>query len=274
MTSQQHEAQKVHAHALGLAEAQPVAVVQSVPGAHPVPLYAFSIKDPPYSEETSNTTTPKKRKSRHTHCSKKLTKLESEEDKEARLAPTSPEQPRHSTSKAVPPPQLDGPPSPESPIIRKELLLPNNNHVLGDAGEAEERIVVISSSEDSDARTREFSSKALRPRLSQQGWKIPQGPAKCLDYPSPPTTQSHEPARPARIQAMLAKALPAKTTHLHQNVQGICLEKPPHIFSVLYILCERDWTRTQPPVNLSQRASVKRRKGPEAQPPLGSDQTS
>lgn len=38
------------AQALGLAEAQPVAVVQSVPGAHPVPLYAFSIKGSSYSE--------------------------------------------------------------------------------------------------------------------------------------------------------------------------------------------------------------------------------
>lgn len=30
---------------LGLAEIHPVAVVQSVPGAHPVPMYAYSIKD-------------------------------------------------------------------------------------------------------------------------------------------------------------------------------------------------------------------------------------
>ncbi|XP_013215170.2 protein PML isoform X4 [Ictidomys tridecemlineatus] len=145
------EAQRVQAQALGLAEAQPVAVVQSVPGAHPVPLYAFSIKGSSYSEEVSNTTTPQKRKSCHTQCSRKVIKLESEEDKEARLASSSPEQARPSTSKAVSPPHSDGPPSPESPIIGKEVLLPNNNHVLGDTGEAEERIVVISSSEDSDA---------------------------------------------------------------------------------------------------------------------------
>ena len=34
------------AQALGLADTQPVAVVQSVPGAHPVPVYAYSIKEP------------------------------------------------------------------------------------------------------------------------------------------------------------------------------------------------------------------------------------
>ncbi|KAL4700862.1 hypothetical protein H8959_014866 [Pygathrix nigripes] len=41
---------KAQAQALGLAEAQPMAVVQSVPGAHPVPVYAFSIKGPSYGE--------------------------------------------------------------------------------------------------------------------------------------------------------------------------------------------------------------------------------
>uniref|UniRef100_A0A8D2D3L5 Protein PML n=1 Tax=Sciurus vulgaris TaxID=55149 RepID=A0A8D2D3L5_SCIVU len=143
------EAERVQAQAL--AEAQSVAVVQSVPGAHPVPLYAFSIKGSSCREEVSNTTTPQKRKSCHTQCSRKVIKLESEEENEARLAPSSPEQPRPSTSKAVSPPHLDGPPSPESPIIGKEVLLPNNNHVTGGTGEAEERIVVISSSEDSDA---------------------------------------------------------------------------------------------------------------------------
>uniref|UniRef100_A0A8D2JM18 Protein PML n=1 Tax=Sciurus vulgaris TaxID=55149 RepID=A0A8D2JM18_SCIVU len=86
--------------------------------------------------EVSNTTTPQKRKSCHTQCSRKVIKLESEEENEARLAPSSPEQPRPSTSKAVSPPHLDGPPSPESPIIGKEVLLPNNNHVTGGTGEA------------------------------------------------------------------------------------------------------------------------------------------
>lgn len=44
-TLQPEEPQMVQAQALGLAENQPVAVVQSVPGAHPVPMYAYSIKD-------------------------------------------------------------------------------------------------------------------------------------------------------------------------------------------------------------------------------------
>ncbi|XP_045387784.1 protein PML isoform X7 [Lemur catta] len=74
------------AQALGLAEAQPVAVVQSVPGAHPVPMYAFSIKDSSYREEVSNTATPQKRKSCQTQCPRKLIKMESEEEKDARGA--------------------------------------------------------------------------------------------------------------------------------------------------------------------------------------------
>lgn len=51
-TLQPEEAERVKAQAqtLGLAEAQPMAVVQSVPGAHPVPVYAFSIKGPSYGE--------------------------------------------------------------------------------------------------------------------------------------------------------------------------------------------------------------------------------
>ncbi|XP_008567887.1 PREDICTED: protein PML isoform X3 [Galeopterus variegatus] len=147
------EAQKAQAQAqaLGLAEAQPMAVVQSVPGAHPVPVYAFSIKGSSYGEEASNTTTPQKRKSCQTQCPRKIIKMESEEEKEARLARSSPEQPRPSTSKAVSPPPLDGPPSPESPTAENEVILPNSNHVTSNAEEAEERVVVISSSEDSDA---------------------------------------------------------------------------------------------------------------------------
>ncbi|XP_017720589.1 PREDICTED: protein PML isoform X4 [Rhinopithecus bieti] len=142
---------KAQAQALGLAEAQPMAVVQSVPGAHPVPVYAFSIKGPSYGEDVSNTTTAQKRKCSQTQCPRKVIKMESEEGKEARLARSSPEQPRPSTSKAVSPPHLDGPPNPRSPVIGSEVFLPNSNHVASGAGEAEERIVVISSSEDSDA---------------------------------------------------------------------------------------------------------------------------
>ncbi|XP_024896163.1 protein PML isoform X2 [Pteropus alecto] len=148
--------QMVQAQALGLAENQPVAVVQSVPGAHPVPMYAYSIKDSSCRKEVSNTATPQKRKSCQTECPRKVIKMESEEEKEARLARSSLEQP--STSRAVSPPHLDGPPSPESPTVGNEVLPLNSNHETGDSGEAvsEERIVVISSSEDSDAENSSF----------------------------------------------------------------------------------------------------------------------
>ncbi|XP_058398033.1 protein PML isoform X3 [Diceros bicornis minor] len=148
------EVQRAQAPAPGLAEAlaetQPVAVVQAVPGAHPVPVYAYSIKDPSDREEVSSAATPQKRKSCQTECPRKVIKMESEE-REARLARSSPEQPRPSTSRAVSPPHLDKPPSPKSPIVGNEVFLPNSNHTTSDPAEAEERIVVISSSEDSDA---------------------------------------------------------------------------------------------------------------------------
>lgn len=41
------------AQPVGLAECQPAAVVQSVPGAHPMPMYAYSIKDPSHREVSS-----------------------------------------------------------------------------------------------------------------------------------------------------------------------------------------------------------------------------
>ncbi|XP_061250860.1 protein PML isoform X4 [Bos javanicus] len=132
-------------------QASGLAVVQPVPGAHPVPVYAFSIQDPSLREEGTNTTTPQKRKACQTECPRKAVKMESEEGEESRLAWSSPEQPRPSTSRAVSPPHLDGPPSPKSPIIRDELSLPESNHQTGDPAETEERVVVISSSEDSDA---------------------------------------------------------------------------------------------------------------------------
>lgn len=146
------EVQRTQAQALDLSETQSMTVVQSVPGAHPVPVYAFSIKDPTYREEASQTTKPWKRKCCHTNCSRKIIKMESkEEENETKLATSSLEQPRPSTSKAVSPPHLDGPPSPENTILEKEILLPISNHVTSDTGETEEHIVVISSSEDSDA---------------------------------------------------------------------------------------------------------------------------
>ncbi|XP_036204422.1 protein PML isoform X1 [Myotis myotis] len=147
-------AQIAQVQALGLAEAQPVAVVQSVPGTHPVPMYAYSIKDPSCREEVSNTATPqKRRKSCQTECRRKVIKMESEEEKEARLSLSSPEQPRPSTSKAVSPLPVEGSQSPESHTAGNEEL---TNHETGDCGEAEERVVVISSSEDSDAENSSF----------------------------------------------------------------------------------------------------------------------
>ncbi|XP_037689378.1 protein PML isoform X4 [Choloepus didactylus] len=145
------EVQRAQVQTPGLDEVQPVPVVQPVPGAHPVPVYAFSIKASSFGEEVSNTAPPQKRKSCQTESPRKIVKVESEEEKEARLAQSSPEQPRPSTSKAVSPPHLDGPPSPGSPIVGNEGVPPNSNHVTGEPGVAEARVVVISSSEDSDA---------------------------------------------------------------------------------------------------------------------------
>ncbi|KAK1338570.1 hypothetical protein QTO34_019224 [Cnephaeus nilssonii] len=155
-------AQIAQVQALGLAEAQPVAVVQSVPGTHPVPMYAYSIKAPSCGEEVSNTATPqKRRKSCQTECRSKVIKMESEEEKEARLSLSSPEQPRPSTSKAVSPLPLEGSQSPESHTAGNEELLLNSNPETGDSGEAEERVVVISSSEDSDAENSVLYWKVL-----------------------------------------------------------------------------------------------------------------
>ncbi|XP_028630371.1 protein PML isoform X2 [Grammomys surdaster] len=148
---QPKEVQRAQAQALELSKTQPVAMVKSVPGAHPVPVYAFSMKEAPtYKEEASQTSSPMKRKCCHPDCSRKLIKMESTEENEDRWDTGSPEQPRPSTSKASPPHQ-DGTSRPESTVPEKENPLPINNHVTSNTGETEERIVVISSSEDSDA---------------------------------------------------------------------------------------------------------------------------
>ncbi|XP_022367982.1 protein PML isoform X4 [Enhydra lutris kenyoni] len=144
------EVQRALAQDSELAETQTMTLVQPVPGVHPVPVHAYSIKDS-CREEVCSTVPPQKRKSCQTECPRKAIKMESEEERETRLARSSPEQPRPSTSKAVSPPHLDGPSSPKGPTVGSEGFLPNNNHAAGDAGEAEERVVVISSSEDSDA---------------------------------------------------------------------------------------------------------------------------
>ncbi|XP_025774956.1 protein PML [Puma concolor] len=169
------EMQRAQAQAPGPAETPVVALVQSVPGVHPVPIHAYSIKDASCREEVCSPVTPQKRKSCQTECPRKAIKMESEEEKETRLARSSPEQPRPSTSKAVSPPHLDGPCSPESPIIGNEVFPPNSNHVTGESEEAEERVVVISSSEDSDAEN--SSSRELDDSSSESSDLQLEGPS-------------------------------------------------------------------------------------------------
>lgn len=160
---QPNEVQRAQVEALNMSKTQPVAMVQSVPGAHPVPVYAFSMKAPTYREEASQTIVSKKRKCCcHSDCSRKMVKMESTEEDEDRLTTSSPEQPRPSTSKAVSPPHLDGPSNPESPILEEETLLLTSNHVTSDTRETEERIVVISSSEDSDTENLGLQSTSRR----------------------------------------------------------------------------------------------------------------
>ncbi|XP_061036045.1 protein PML isoform X1 [Eubalaena glacialis] len=125
--------------------------------------------------EVSNTATPQKRKSCQTECPRKVIKMESEEEKESKLARSSPEQPRPSTSKAVSPPHLDRVPSPKSPVIGNETFLPESNHATSDPGEAEERVVVISSSEDSDAEN--SSSRELADSSSESSDLQLEGPS-------------------------------------------------------------------------------------------------
>ncbi|XP_045755676.2 protein PML isoform X1 [Mirounga angustirostris] len=169
------ETQRAQAQAPGLAETQTMSLVQPVPGVHPVPVHAYSIKDSSCREEVCNTVLPQKRKSCQTECPRKAIKMESEEERETRLARSSPEQPRPSTSKAVSPPHLDGPSSPESPIFGGEVFLPNSNHTAGNPGEAEERVVVISSSEDSDAEN--SSSRELDDSSSESSDLQLEGPS-------------------------------------------------------------------------------------------------
>ncbi|XP_045305071.1 protein PML isoform X1 [Leopardus geoffroyi] len=169
------EMQRARAQAPGPAETPVMALVQSVPGVHPVPIHAYSIKDASCREEVCSPVTPQKRKSCQTECPRKAIKMESEEEKETRLARSSPEQPRPSTSKAVSPPHLDGPCSPESPIIGNEVFLSNSNHATDEPGEAEERVVVISSSEDSDAEN--SSSRELDDSSSESSDLQLEGPS-------------------------------------------------------------------------------------------------
>ncbi|XP_073068273.1 protein PML isoform X7 [Manis javanica] len=173
------------------------------------PEAASTSSDPTDSDlEVSDTVIPQKRKSCQTEGPRKAIKMESEDEKEARLAQRSPEQPRPSTSKAVSPPHLDGRPSPESPTTGSEDFLPNSNHATSDPREAEERIVVISSSEDSDAEdspaepteTEEPQSASAHPLLGARGAPhpcqascLPRGTCRPLAWPS------HHPSEHAAV---------------------------------------------------------------------------
>ncbi|XP_042553421.1 protein PML isoform X1 [Dipodomys spectabilis] len=145
------EEQRTETQSLSQAETQLVAMEQSEPSAPPVPRYNFCMTGPSFREEGSGINPPKKRKSCYTQCPK-IIKMESEDEKEARLSASSPEYPIPSTSRAVPHPHLgaDGPPSPERPRLGQEILLPQSNHVTSDDPEPGEPVVVISSSDDSE----------------------------------------------------------------------------------------------------------------------------
>ncbi|XP_004476672.1 protein PML isoform X2 [Dasypus novemcinctus] len=205
------EVQRSQAQTPRLAEVQPE------PGAHPVPVYAFSIKDPTSREEVSCTPPLRKRKACQTDSPRKSIKMESDKEKEARLAWSSPEQPRPSTSKAVSPPRLDEPPSPGSPTVGDEGVLPTSNHKTGDPGKAEDPIV-ISGSEDSDTenshteplKTTEPHSSTAHPLLRARG-------ASCLHPAShlargtcgPPAGPPHRPASQATTPDARSPSQPA-----------------------------------------------------------------
>uniref|UniRef100_A0A8C8U629 Promyelocytic leukemia n=1 Tax=Peromyscus maniculatus bairdii TaxID=230844 RepID=A0A8C8U629_PERMB len=99
---------------------------RATPEAASIPRDSFDL------EQASQTITPMKRKCCHSDCHRKIIKMESTEEDENRLISSSPEQPRPSTSRAISPPHLDGPPSPESPIREKETPQPTSNHVTSD----------------------------------------------------------------------------------------------------------------------------------------------
>ncbi|XP_036204427.1 protein PML isoform X2 [Myotis myotis] len=263
-------AQIAQVQALGLAEAQPVAVVQSVPGTHPVPMYAYSIKDPSCREEVSNTATPqKRRKSCQTECRRKVIKMESEEEKEARLSLSSPEQPRPSTSKAVSPLPVEGSQSPESHTAGNEEL---TNHETGDCGEAEERVVVISSSEDSDAEnsclepmeTAATYSRPTRPLLRAlrashtcRASRLPRGTCRFLAWPPHnPTTQvipdATSPSQPAGHQEHAA--IHRGISHLSRRIQRAIRLR--HIHLPLKPYCAPRWTCPSPMVQATTLANT------------------
>ncbi|XP_022367983.1 protein PML isoform X5 [Enhydra lutris kenyoni] len=275
------EVQRALAQDSELAETQTMTLVQPVPGVHPVPVHAYSIKDS-CREEVCSTVPPQKRKSCQTECPRKAIKMESEEERETRLARSSPEQPRPSTSKAVSPPHLDGPSSPKGPTVGSEGFLPNNNHAAGDAGEAEERVVVISSSEDSDAENScteptetavPHSSPAHRLPRAQGAYHLYRAsrlpPGACR----PPAWSSHRPAE----QAAVSEAEFPHQLASHQEDAAICHRRGTsflprraqrttrlhRIFRLpLKVYCKPGWTYPPPEVQATTPATT----GPPSHP--------
>lgn len=137
--------------------------------------------------------------------------MESEEEREIRLARSSPEQPRPSTSKAVSPPHLDGPSSPEGPTVGSKGFLPNNNHAASDAGEAGREIA---------------GQKGLRHASSPPGvgWE-PSSTSSPLPGSPVPVPGVHG-AHGDRCTALLASPPPASPVcgalSCHQVGQGKC----------------------------------------------------
>ncbi|XP_044774348.1 protein PML isoform X7 [Neomonachus schauinslandi] len=232
--------------------------------------------------EVCNTVLPQKRKSCQTECPRKAIKMESEEERETRLARSSPEQPRPSTSKAVSPPHLDGPSSPESPIFGGEVFLPNSNHTAGNPGEAEERVVVISSSEDSDAEnscmepteTAAPHSSPAHPlprargayRLSRAS-RLPPGACRPLAW------ASHHRAEQAAVPEAKSPSQPAS----HQEDAAIChrrgtsflprrTQRTAHLHRIfrlpLKVYCKPLWTYPPPKVQATTPATT----GPPGHP--------
>ncbi|XP_034850607.1 protein PML isoform X2 [Mirounga leonina] len=276
------ETQRAQAQAPGLAETQTMSLVQPVPGVHPVPVHAYSIKDSSCREEVCNTVLPQKRKSCQTECPRKAIKMESEEERETRLARSSPEQPRPSTSKAVSPPHLDGPSSPESPIFGGEVFLPNSNHTAGNPGEAEERVVVISSSEDSDAEnscmepteTAAPHSSPAHPlprargayRLSRAS-RLPPGACRPLAWAShhraeqAADPEAKSPSQPASHQEDAAICHRRGTSFLPRRTQ-----RTAHLHRIfrlpLKVYCKPLWTYPPPKVQATTPATM----GPPGHP--------
>ncbi|XP_032720918.1 protein PML isoform X2 [Lontra canadensis] len=275
------EVQRALAQDSELAETQTMTLVQPVPGVHPVPVHAYSIKDS-CREEVCSTVPPQKRKSCQTECPRKAIKMESEEERETRLARSSPEQPRPSTSKAVSPPHLDGPSSPEGPTAGSKGFLPNNNHAAGDTAEAEERVVVISSSEDSDAENScteptetavPHSSPAHRLPRAQGAYRLYRAsrlpPGACR----PPAWSSHRPAE----QAAVSEAEFPHQLASHQEDAAICHRRGTsflprraqrttrlhRIFRLpLKVYCKPGWTYPPPEVQATTPATT----GPPSHP--------